>query len=63
MNIRQIIDRFKKQATPNVNMLADLAELQKRNAKRIESIKQEMGNKWLHHPDNMKQRLNEPRPV
>ena len=41
----------------------DLTELRKRNEARIEQIKQEMGNKWLHHPDNMKTRLTEPRPV
>ena len=41
----------------------DLTELRKRNEKRIEKIKEDMGNKWLHHPDNMKTRLTEPRPV
>ena len=34
-----------------------------RNAKRIEAIKKEMGEKWILHPNHKKSRLNEPRPV
>lgn len=34
-----------------------------RNAKRIEAIKQEMGDKWILHPSHTKKRLQEPRPV
>lgn len=34
-----------------------------RNAKRMEAIKQEMGEKWILHPSHKKSRLNEPRPV
>ena len=63
MNIRQIIDRFKKQSEPNANMLVELAELQKRNEQRLNAIKQEMGEKYILHPSHMKSRLNEPRPV
>ena len=63
MNIRQIIDSFKKQSEPNANMLVELAELQKRNEQRIEKIKQEMGELYLLHPSHKKSRLNEPRPV
>ena len=63
MNIRQIIDSFKKQSEPNANMLVELAELQKRNEQRLNAIKQEMGEKYILHPSHMKSRLNEPRPV
>ena len=63
MNIRQIIDSFKKQAEPNANMLVELAELQKRNEQRLKAIKQEMGEKYILHPSHMKSRLDEPRPV
>lgn len=34
-----------------------------RNKKRIEAIKQEMGEKWILHPLHKKSRLDEPRPV
>ena len=63
MNIRQIIDKFKKESEPNASMLIELAELQKRNAQRLAAIKQEMGEKYILHPSHMKSRLNEPRPV
>ena len=63
MNIRQIIDSFKKQSEPNANMLVELAELQKRNEQRLKAIKQEMGEKYILHQSHMKSRLNEPRPV
>ena len=63
MNIRQIIDSFKKQSEPNANMLVELAELQKRNEQRLKAIKQEMGEKYILHKSHMKSRLNEPRPV
>ena len=63
MNIRQIIDSFKKQVEPNANMLVELAELQKRNEQRLKAIKQEMGEKYILHKSHMKSRLNEPRPV
>lgn len=41
----------------------DLHEQRKRNEARIEQIKQEMGSKWILHPDHKKTRLTEPRPV
>lgn len=41
----------------------DLTELRKRNEERIAKIKEQMGNKWILHPDNNKSRLTEPRPV
>lgn len=63
MNIRKIIDSFKKQSEPNANMLVELAELQKRNEQRLKAIKQEMGEKYILHKSHMKSRLNEPRPV
>lgn len=57
-----MINLFKKPAI-NQSLLNDLAELQERNAKRMEAIKAEMGSHYLLHPDNMKHRLSEPRPV
>ena len=63
MNILNIINRFKKAAEPNATMLSELAELQKRNEKRIAKIKDEMGELYILHPSHIKSRLNEPRPV
>lgn len=63
MDILNIINRFKKVAEPNATMLAELAELQKRNEKRIAKIKDEMGELYILHPSHIKSRLNEPRPV
>ena len=63
MNIRQIIEKFKKQARPTPVMLLQMDGMAERNAKRIEAIKQEMGEKWILHPSHTKSRLDEPRPV
>ena len=63
MNIRNILDRFKKQATVTPQMLLQMEGMAERNAERIEAIKKEMGEKYILHPSHMKHRLNEPRPV
>lgn len=63
MNIRQIIDSFKKQATPTPQMLLQMEGMAERNAARIEAIKKEMGDKYILHPSHMKSKLDEPRPV
>ena len=63
MNIRNILDRFKKQATVTPQMLLQMEGMAERNAERIEAIKKEMGEKYILHPSHMKSRLNEPRPV
>ena len=63
MNIRQIIDSFKKQQAVTPQMLLQMDGMAERNAARIEAIKQEMGEKYILHPSHMKSRLNEPRPV
>ena len=63
MNIRQIIDNFKKQATPTPQMLLQMEGMAERNAARIEAIKKEMGEKYILHPSHMKSKLDEPRPV
>jgi len=34
-----------------------------RNAKRLQAIKEEKGEKWILHPRHKKERLSEPRPV
>lgn len=63
MNIRQIIERFKKEATPTPQMLLQMEGMAERNAARIETIKKEMGEKYILHPSHMKSKLDEPRPV
>lgn len=55
---------FSKQQEPaNNNVLLELESMQQRNEKRMAAIKESMGSRYLLHPDNMKSRLNEPRPV
>ena len=63
MNVRQIFERFKKQAAPTPQMLMQMEGMAERNAKRIEEIKKQMGEKWILHPSHMKSKLDEPRPV
>ena len=63
MNIRQIIERFKKDAAPTPQMLLQMEGMAERNASRIEAIKKEMGEKYILHPSHMKSKLDEPRPV
>lgn len=61
--IRTIVERFKKESTVTPQMLMQMDGMAERNAKRIEAIKKEMGEKYILHPSHMKSRLNEPRPV
>ena len=63
MNILQIINSFKKKATPDANMLAEYAQLHERNKARMEAIKEQMGSSYILHPSHKKSRLSEPRPV
>lgn len=63
MNIRQIIERFKKESTPTPHLLLQMEGMAERNAARVEAIKKEMGEKWILHPSHMKSKLDEPRPV
>ena len=63
MNVRQIIERFKKEATPTPQMLLQMEGMAERNVARMEAIKKEMGEKYILHPSHMKSRLDEPRPV
>ena len=58
MNIRNILDRFKKQATVTPQMLLQMEGMAERNAARIEAIKKEMGEKYILHPSHMKHRLH-----
>lgn len=63
--IKKLMALFKQQV--NEDLTAKLeAEIQaraKRNAERIEKIKQEMGTKYIMHPSHTKGKLDEPRPV
>lgn len=61
--IRQIIERFKKSATPTPQILLGMEGMAERNAKRLQSIKEEMGELYILHPSHKKTRLDEPRPV
>lgn len=61
--IRDLMERFKKESTVTPQMLLQMEGMADRNAKRIEAIKKEMGEKYILHPSHTKQRLNEPRPV
>lgn len=63
MNIRKIIDSFKKQQTVTPQMLLQMDGMAERNAKRIAKIKEEMGATYILHPSHKKSRLDEPRPV
>ena len=61
--IKQIITRFKKEATVTPQMLLQMDGMAERNAARMAKIKEEMGTKYILHPSHMKSKLNEPRPV
>lgn len=63
MTLQNIIALFRKQTVQPVPMLDIMQGMAERNAARIAKIKEEMGEKWLHHPANKKTRLDEPRPV
>lgn len=63
MNIRQIIERFKKDATPTPQMLLQMDGMAERNAARMEAIKEQMGTLYILHPSHKKSKLDEPRPV
>ena len=61
--IKQIIDKFKQESEVSPYELLGMEGLSARNEARMAKIKEDMGEKWLHHPANKKSRLDEPRPV
>lgn len=61
--IRKIIAKFQYDVDTTPQLLTQMEGMAERNAKRIEVIKNEMGEKWILHPSHMKSRLDEPRPV
>ena len=65
MKLHDFVMLFRKNSThrPEPQELMCMAGMAERNAARIEAIKKEMGSKWILHPDHMKHRLEEPRPV
>lgn len=63
MNIRQIIERFKKSATPTPQILLCMEGMAERNAARIAKIKDDMGETYILHPAHKKSRLEIARPV
>lgn len=65
LTIKQIIARFKNNTNQELHdkLAAESAARRKRNEKRIEAIKKEMGEKYILHPSHTKSRLDEPRPV
>ena len=65
MIINKLIELFKQETNEAfyAKLEAESQARAKRNAERIEAIKQEMGEKWIMHPSHTKGRLDEPRPV
>lgn len=65
MKLQDIVMLFRRNqvAAPDAAMLAMQAGMAERNAKRMQAIKEEMGEKWILHPAHKKSRLDEPRPV
>lgn len=63
--IKRIMELFKQQTNDAFYQKLEMESKAraKRNAERIEAIKQEMGEKWIMHPSHTKGRLDEPRPV
>ena len=63
--IKKIIDLFKQQTNDELmsKLEAESIARAKRNAERIEVIKQEMGTKYIMHPSHTRGKLDEPRPV
>lgn len=65
MKLQDIVMLFRRNqvVAPDAAMLAMQAGMAERNAKRMQAIKEEMGEKWILHPSHKKNRLDEPRPV
>lgn len=65
MKLQDIVMLFRRNQVeaPTADMLARQAGMAERNAKRLQAIKEEMGEKWILHPAHKKTRLDEPRPV
>lgn len=65
LSIKEIIARFKRETNNDLQdkLAAESAARRKRNEKRIEAIKKEMGTKYILHPSHTKTKLDEPRPV
>lgn len=63
--IKKLIEMFKQQTNDELmnKLEAESQARAKRNAERIEAIKQEMGTKYIMHPSHTRGKLDEPRPV
>ena len=63
--IKQIISAFKQDVDNELHdkLEAESAARRKRNVERMETIKAEMGERWILHPSHTKTKLDEPRPV
>lgn len=63
--IRKLIELFKQEVNAEFyqKLESESKARAQRNVERMEAIKQEMGEKWIMHPDHMKGKLDEPRPV
>lgn len=61
--IKQIINKFKKEATVTPQMLLQMDGMAERNVARIEAIKKEMGDKYILAECHKKCRLEVARPV
>ena len=61
--IKQIISKFKEEATVTPQVLMDMQGMRERNEKRMNQVKKEMGDKWILADCHKKTKLDEPRPV
>ena len=61
--VRKIVQRLQKETDVTPQMLMQMEGMAERNAKRMEQIKKEMGDKYILAKCHMKSRLDEPRPV
>lgn len=59
----QLISKFKQLPDTNPDLDREISERQERMRQRMEAIKQEMGEKYILHPNHKKTRLDSPRPV
>ena len=63
--IKRIMELFKQETDEAfyAKLEQESAARRNRNEQRMNEIKVAMGNKWILHPDHMKGKLDEPRPV
>ena len=65
MIITKLLEMFKQEADEAfyAKLEQESVARRNRNEQRMNEIKVAMGNRWILHPDHMKGKLDEPRPV